>query len=47
MCVIFYKLFPGSAALMFKMGLIKFIVEMSQELKVYVKNLDFMMAELP
>lgn len=46
-CVIFYKLFPASAAFMFKMGLIKFIVEMSQELKIYVKNLDFMMAELP
>ena len=46
MCLIFCKLFSASAAI-FKMGLIIFIVEMSRELKVFVKKPDFMMAEIP
>lgn len=41
-CVIFYKVFPASAAI-FKIGLIVFIVEMSQE---FVKKPGFMMAEI-
>lgn len=45
-CVIFYKVFPASAAV-FKIGLIVFIVETSQELKVFVKKSGFMMAEIP
>lgn len=46
MCVVFCKLFPASAAI-FKMRLIIFIVEMSQELKVFVKRPDIMTAEIP
>lgn len=45
MCTIFCKFFPAFVS-SFKMGLIIFIVKMSQELKVSVKRPDFMMAEI-